>query len=258
MRAPQVDGAGSPAQARRETADLPPTFTIAAAVLPAVFPLLLAMVSVWTWLGLGRASDVSASGRLSAWLAITGGLAIWLGAVTVLAIGGFYRKAPMTIPFGVPVLSAIGLFLFFRVAHAYQLLQAAPVAWLIATMVVRLAGGSFLVGLAKGEVQTRWFALWAGGLDVFIGATALPLAWWVSSGSQAAVGAAVAWNVIGLLDFIVGIAIARVVPGSGPAQMVLLETPVMSALKPTVYGIGTFGVPLAIIIHVLSLWQLAH
>jgi hypothetical protein len=91
---------------------------------------------------------------------------------------------------------------------------------------------------------------------VFVGVTALPLAGWVASGSSVALGAAVAWNVIGLVDFVVGILIARIVPGSGPAHLVSLNSPVMGALTPTIYGIVTWGVPVAIIVHILSLWQL--
>jgi hypothetical protein len=247
----------SSARAAEATA-LQPVLRIAAAALPVFFPLLLVLISVGAWQGLGRASGVPGIERVGSWAEITGGLAVWLVAVSLLAMAGLYKKAPMAIPFGVPVLSAFGLFLFTRVPAASQLLQAAPVSWLIGTMVVRVAGGSFLVALAKGELASRWFALWAGGFDLFVGVTALPLAWWVGTGSQTALWAAVVWNVIGLLDFVVAIAIGRVVPGSGLAQMLLLETPVMRALKPTVYGIGTFGVPLAIIVHVSSLWQLAN
>jgi hypothetical protein len=95
-----------------------------------------------------------------------------------------------------------------------------------------------------------------GGLDVFVGVTALPLAWWIAGGSSLALAAAIAWNVIGLIDFAGGIAISRIVPGSGPAAMVLLKTPVMDIVKPTIYGIVTWGVPVAIIVHILSIWQL--
>ena len=72
------------------------------------------------------------------------------------------------------------------------MLDATPLSWLIGTMVVRLAGGAFLAGAARVEVAKPWFAIWAGGLDVFVGAIALPLAWWVSSGSPVAFAAAVA------------------------------------------------------------------
>jgi len=62
--------------------------------------------------------------------------------------------------------------------------------------------------------------------------------------------------VIRLIDFVVGIAISRTMPGSGPAHMISLNTPLIRAFKPTIYGIVTWGVPVSIIVHVLSLWQL--
>jgi len=40
------------------------------------------------------------------------------------------------------------------------------------------------------------------------------------------------------------------------AYMVSLNTPVTSVLKPASYGIVTWGVPVAIIVRFLSLWQL--
>lgn len=226
-----------------------------AAILPAVFPLLLAAISLGLWMGLGRTSGVSSAERVTTWLLVTVTLVLWLLAVSILAGVGAYRRAPIAIPVGVPVFAAIGLFLLTRLPHMPQLLDATPLSWLIGTMVVRLAGGAFLAGVARGEVAKPGFAVWAGGLDLFIGATALPLAWWVSSGSSIAFAAAVAWNVIGLVDFAAGIVISRTAPGSGPAYLVSLNTPVMGALKPTIYGIVTWGVPLAIIVHVLSLWQ---
>jgi len=38
--------------------------------------------------------------------------------------------------------------------------------------------------------------------------------------------------------------------------MLALNTPIVTALKPTIRGIVMFGVPLAIMIHILSLLQL--
>jgi hypothetical protein len=93
-------------------------------------------------------------------------------------------------------------------------------------------------------------------MDLFVGLTALPLAWWVSTGSPSAPAVAVAWNLVGLLDFAVAIVISRRSPGAGTGYIVSSDTPVAGALRPTFLGIVTFAVPLTIMIHVLSLWQL--
>jgi hypothetical protein len=207
-------------------------------------------------MGLGATTAVSSAEQLNTWLLITVMLAFWLAAVSMLAAVGAYKAAPIAIPLGVPVFAAIGLLLLSRLPHIPQLLAATPPSWLIGLMVVRIVGGAFLVAVVNGEVAQPWFAAWGGGLDVFVGVTALPLAWWVAAGSSLALAVAIAWNLIGLIDFAGGIAISRIVPGSGPAAMVLLKTPVMGMLKPTIYGIVTWGVPVAIIVHILSIWQL--
>ena len=229
-----------------------------AAVLPAVFPLLLAAISFGLWAGLGQTSAVSSGEQFHTWLLVTAGLALWLLAVSILAAVGFYRRYPAAITIGVPVLAGMGLLLLTRLPHLSQLLDATPRSWLISTMVVRLVGGSFLAGVARRELAKPLFAVWAGSLDVFVGATALPLAWWVSSGLPVATVAAVVWNVIGLVDFIGSVVIAVAVRGSGPAHLLSLNTPVMGAIRPTIYLITTWGVPVAIIVHILSLWQLSR
>jgi hypothetical protein len=123
-------------------------------------------------------------------------------------------------------------------------------------MVVRLLGGVFLIAWASGEIARPSFTLWAGTVDLLIGATALPLAWWVSTGPHLAVAAAIVWNALGLLDFAVAVAISRTRPAAGPGPLLVLNTPAVTALKPTILGILSWGVPVAIITHILSLWQL--
>ncbi len=117
-------------------------------------------------------------------------------------------------------------------------------------------GGVWLVAWASGEVARPWFNVWAGPLDVIVGATALPLAWWVSSGSSIALAIAVAWNLLGLLDMLVGLGLDSIFKSAGPTYMLSLKTPVVAALKPRIIGIVTIGVPLMIMVHILSLWQL--
>ena len=150
----------------------------AAGVLPVVFPLLLAALSLELWVGLGRTNAIPSADRACTWLLVTATLVFWLLAVSILAGVGFYRAIPMAIPVGVPVFSGLGLLLVARLPHIAQLLEATPPTWLIGTMVVRLAGGVFLAAIARGGVAKPWFAAWGGSLDVFVGVTALPPAWW--------------------------------------------------------------------------------
>lgn len=227
-----------------------------AAVLPGVFPLLVAVIGLGLWLALARASDSSSAERVRTLVIVTVPLALWLLAVSVLARAGAFR-APLAVTAGVLLPPAVGLLLLTRLPHLPQLLDATPRSWLIGFMVVRLVGGVFLAVWASGEVAKPQFNVWAGSLDVMIGATALPLAWWVAAGSAIAVATAVVWNLVGLLDFAGAIVTSRRFPGAGAsAYMIWLDTPVVAAFRPTIFGIVTWAVPLAIMIHVLSLWQL--
>ena len=123
-------------------------------------------------------------------------------------------------------------------------------------MVIRVMGAAFLFAWASGEMKQARFVFTAGFLDILIGITALPVAWLVTTGSPSGLIVGVVWNVLGLFDFLLAILLAATSPTAGPNYMVTLETPVMAAIRPLVFGIISFGVPLAILVHVLSLWQL--
>jgi len=230
-----------------------PSLRLAASVLPAVFPLLAAAVAFGLWLDLTSLTTLSTPEQFGIWLVIVVPLALWLVAVWALARLGAYAH-PLAVPLGVLLPPVIALGLLTRLALFPQLLSVTPPTWLIGSMVVRVVGGVFLVAAASGELKRPLFNWSAGALDILIGVTAVPVALWVSSGSPAALPVAVGWNALGLFDFALAIVLARF--GSGPRDMLLLQTPVLSALKPTVAGIVTFGVPLAIIIHILSIRQL--
>ena len=252
----RTDGRRIFAEKEGPTSRLRRGWRLLAAILPAAFPLLVVTIGFGLWLALARTSAISSAERVSTWLLVTVPLALWLLVVSLLARGGVYRRAPLAIPAGVLLPPVVGLLLLTRLPHLPQVLDAAPRSWLIGFMVIRLVGGVFLAAWASRELPKPWFSLWAGSIDVFVGATALPLAWWVSSGSPVALPFAVVWNVIGLLDFAGSIVISRRFPTSASGYMVSLDTPVLVALKPTIYGIVIFGVPVAIMVHVLSLWQL--
>jgi hypothetical protein len=229
------------------------TLRFAAGLLPAIFPLLVGAIGVGLWLDLTWLTTLTAAQKLATWLLIVVPLALWLVAVWALARTRLYAH-PMAIPLGVLLPPVIGIALLTRLPLFPQLMSVTPPAWLIGSMLVRVVGGIFLIAAASGELRRPLFNWSAGALDILIGVTALPVAVWVSSSSPAAVFVAIGWNALGLLDFALAMVLARF--GSGPRDMLLLETPVVRTLRPTIAGIVTFAVPLAIIIHILSIWQL--
>jgi len=228
---------------------------LASSLLPAVFPLLVAAIGLGLWLDLTSLTAISTPERLATWLMIIVPLALWLVAVWALSRTRVYAH-PLAIPLGVLLPPVIGMVLLPRLPLFPQLLLVTPPAWLIGSMVVRVVGGIFLIPAASGELNRPFFNWSAGLLDILIGVTALPVAAWVSSGSPMAVSVAIGWNALGLFDFAVAIVLARF--GSGPRDMLLQQTPAVTALRHTSAGIVTFGVPLAIIIHILSVLQLVN
>jgi hypothetical protein len=235
---------------------VPRPWKLLAVLLPAVFPVLVVAIALGAWLTLARTQGGSAQGSIGTWLVIVGPLALWLSSVFLLARTRFYDARP-AIPLSVLLLPAVGLFLLTRLPNLPQLLAATPTAWLIGVQVVRLAGGVFLLVWLSREVRQPWFNVVGGSFDLFIGATALPVAWWVASGSPVALAGGVAWNLIGLLDFVLATTVSATVRGAGPSSyLVSLHTPVVAAFRPTILGIVAFGVPLVIVVHVLSLWRL--
>jgi hypothetical protein len=226
---------------------------LAALLLPAVFPLLIAAIGLGLWLDVTSLAAISAPARIVTWLMIMVPLALWLVAVRALARTRAYAH-PLAIPLGVLVPPVIGIVLLTRLPLLRELMSVTPPAWLIGSMVVRVVGGISLIAAASGEVRRPLFNSSCGALDILIGITALPVAVWRSSGSPLALSVAIGWNALGLFDFALAMVLARF--GSGPRDMLLLNTHTVGTLKRTVTGIVTFAVPLAIVIHILSIWQL--
>lgn len=99
------------------------------------------------------------------------------------------------------------------------------------------------------------FALPAGIGDVLVGVLALPVALYVSTGTSDGQNVGVAWNLLGLIDFAIAIAMGAM-SSPGRLQMLSVDQPNLQiGTYPTVM-IPAFTVSSSIILHVLSLWQL--
>ena len=130
----------------------------------------------------------------------------------------------------------------------------APPSWLVGVQVYRIFGGIFLISWARGSIPGV-FALPAGIGDVLVGVLALPIALYVSTGTSRGQSARIAWNLLGLTDFAIAIAMGAM---SSPGRLQVLsvgQPNVQIGAYPTVM-IPAFTVPSSIILHVLSLWQL--
>jgi hypothetical protein len=119
----------------------------------------------------------------------------------------------------------------------------------------RILGLSMLVLYSRHELNAA-FALWGGGLDVFIGATAITFAYIVLAERPFPRRLFVAWNLLGILDFIVAWPMLFLVSntpvgilgGSGPGVEAFFRFPESF--------IPMFGVPFMACLHLIALMQI--
>jgi hypothetical protein len=184
------------------------------------------------------------------------GLAAWFAAASAIAQVGFLGggRPPSFAVFGLRF--AVPLVIVALAFAAFEPLRRAALdpelqPSLIAVQTFRVIGGVFLVLLALHALPAV-FAVPAGTGDVLIGLTAPAAARSLRSGRTSR---AVAWNLLGLLDLVVAVTVG--VAASGPLRL-LSVTPSTAALGvlPLVL-VPTFLVPLAAILHLVSLRTLA-
>ncbi len=207
------------------------------------------------WLGLAQ-TDFDTDTRVRVWLAIALPFSAWLAIVWLLAVDGAFRPRPgapaLPIAIFLPVL--IGLPLLLRSERIGVLLDATPASWLVGLQVYRVFGGIFLVAWSRGAISGT-FALPAGLGDVLVGVLALPVAYLLYAGAPAARWVAIAWNMLGLVDFAIAIGIG-ILSAPGPLQFIIPDRPnAQLGTFPTVM-IPAFAVPSSILLHALSLRQL--
>lgn len=217
--------------------------------------LIVAAVLFGLWRGLARAG-FTPSQRIGTWLAVALPLIAWLALIWQLAAGGMIQAGPRTLPtlpvaIFVPLL--IGLPLIMRSRRIAAALDALPPSWLVGLQVYRVAGAAFLVQLALGRLSPV-FALPAGIGDVLVGLLALPVALYVSRNQDRGRAVAVAWNVLGILDLAVAITMGFLT-STGRLQAFGV-TPAPGGFTYPLVMIPAFAVPLSLILHGVSLWQL--
>src|SRR5215470_5738155 len=211
------------------------------------------------WLGLQRTA-LDARARLVTWLAVVVPLLAWYLAVWQFArTGGFQNLAtvggirvPLT-PLAIFLPLLIALPLLLRSQRIAAMLDAVSPAWLVGFQVYRVLGYVFLVRWAAGELPGA-FALPAGTGDVLVGVLALPAAFYLQSGARGGRAAAYAWNLLGILDLAIAVTMGALT-STGRLPVAVANT--ATTTFPLVM-IPAFAVPLSLILHGVSLRQLAR
>jgi hypothetical protein len=212
------------------------------------------------WLGLQR-TGFSPGKSAAIWLAVAVPFTLWLAVVWSLALNGVFQPLPGVarlprLPVAVFLPLIVALPLLLRSGSIAAVLDAMPLAWLVALQLYRVFGGIFLVNWAHG-VAPGLFAWPAGTGDMLTGIMALPVALALASGSAGGRRAALLWNIFGITDLAVAVTLGFL-STPGPLQQFGFDIPVaLVATYPTVL-IPAFAVPSSILLHALSLRQLSR
>jgi hypothetical protein len=216
-------------------------------VLPAVAVIVAVFVVLWRTRRSSREAGIALASGVA--------LAVWLVAEIALARSGFFvQGAGESGPPGVGinlVVVLLALTFFLAISPSLRALLSRQSS-LIRLHLWRFEGALFLILMAQGRLPAL-FALPAGIGDVLVAATAP----WVALSADTPDGRhrAIIWNLLGLTDLVVAIALG-VMTNPGAAH-VFDTVPTAAAMAQFPMAlIPTFFVPLAMTLHVVSLWQL--
>jgi hypothetical protein len=180
------------------------------------------------------------------------GLSAWFVLVVILAATRalYYEHGLGTPGLGIAVAFPI-VILCVVVARVQSLREGfyrVPFWLLVGVHTVRLLGISFIILYSAGRLPAP-FAPFAGWGDIFVGATALPVAWVAYRRATSARPILWIWNVVGLADLIAAIGLG-VISSPGPARLIFAEP--SSAIMTTLPWllIPGFLVPLLIAVHI--------
>lgn len=214
------------------------------------------IIAVGLWFGL-ESTDLTPDQRRTTWLAVMIPYTLWFAVAWSAAINGVFitgvSRLPL-LPLAIFLPLIIGVPLLLVSKRVGQLLDAMPVAWLVALQVYRVFGSWALAAWLNGTLPGV-FALPAGTGDVLTGLFAVPAAIAVATGTAQGRRTAMIWNIFGLADFAVALTLGMIT-SPGRFQLIVPDLP---GYNPGVYPnvlTPAFVVPSSILLHVLSLRQL--
>ena len=183
-------------------------------------------------------------------------LATWFLGVTAGALSGAYLEPGFPRAAGYIAPALVLSLVMWRAGWlraAVKALELSAIPWL---QTLRIGGGLTLYGAWSVGLAPWGFVRGAGLGDVLVGLGAAGVAVALSTGASWAIGAARVWNVLGLLDM--GHTLFRAVTSAPGPQQLFHEAPpnLIPAVFPFLY-LPAFIVPLTILLHLLSLQQLA-
>jgi len=218
-------------------------------------PVIITALLVGLGVALRRAAALPRAVRIATWLSVAVPLVAWFAVAWGAAVAGWFQQrvgALPVVPFAIVLPVLVGLIALTRSRQIAQALDRASPSWLVGIQVYRVIGGNFLVLWAYGALPGS-FALPAGIGDVLVGVLAVPVALYVASRRRGEHVAAVAWNLLGIVDLLTAVTLGTLMT-AGRAAPAATGVPNLLAAYPTVMT-PAFAVPLSLILHGLSLWQ---
>ena len=205
-------------------------------------------------LSIGFGSTAVVRIRIATWLAA------WFVVVVILAATrALYYEHGLGAPgLGIAVVVPIAV-LCIAVARTQALraeFHRVPLWLLVGVHVVRLLGISFIILYTAGRLPAP-FAPIAGWGDIFVGATALPVAWLAYRQPTNVRPMLWVWNIVGVADLIAAVGLG-VISSPGPLRLIFAEP--SSAIMATLPWllIPGFLVPLFFAIHIGIFIRLAQ
>jgi hypothetical protein len=197
-------------------------------------------------LSIGFGSNAATRIRVAAWLSAWFILVVILAATRAL----YYQNGLGTPGLGMAVALPIAILcvVVARVKSLRDAFHRVPLWLLIGVHTIRLLGVSFIILYTIGRLPAP-FAPVAGWGDIFVGATAAPVAWLAYRRTANAQAIVWIWNAIGTLDLIAAIGLG-VMSSPGPARLIFAEP--SSAIMTTLPWllIPGFLVPILMTVHI--------
>jgi hypothetical protein len=204
-----------------------------------------------------RRSGCAALIRRSLLVRIGALLGTWFIAVTAAAVAGAWLDPAVPRPLGYLIPAMLLALVLWRAGWlqaAVQALSPSAIPWL---QTLRIGGGlTLFAAWASGFAPWGWVAA-AGTGDILVGLGAAAVASLLGTGLAWSRSAAIVWNVFGLVD-IAHTMVRGLLSAPGPQQRIFeMPANLVPVVFPFIY-LPAFIVPLTILLHILSLQQLAR
>lgn len=180
------------------------------------------------------------------------GLSLWFILVVILAATrALYYEGGLGAP-GLGLAVALPIVILCLVVAGIQSLREGfrrvPLWLLVGVHAVRLLGVTFVILYAANRLPAP-FAPVAGWGDIFVGATALPVAWFAYRRPANSRPILWIWNLIGVVDLIAAVGLG-VISSPGPQRLIFAEpSAAIMATLPWLLIPG-FLVPLLFAVHI--------